>query len=95
MDFESEYPDPRYAILEAGHSFYRIAYWKDGVRCFDPNEWDRCTVTPTGMFTYGEQTFTRDEAGKIQALITFLDRAFISGGMHVKEEIRQMLGVKG
>lgn len=94
MEFETETADPRYAIRESEHTFYRIAYWKGGVRCFDPKEWDRCTITPTGMYTYGEQEFSRDEAGKIQPLLQFLDRAFDAGRWHAKKEIREVLGVK-
>ncbi len=89
-----EYPDPRYAIRESEYSFYRIAYWNGNVRCFDPKTWDRCTITPTGMYTYGEQEFTRDEALKIHPFLEFLQRAFESGRHHAKQEIREVLGVK-
>lgn len=90
----NEYPDPRYSIRESEHSFYRIAYWKDGARCFDPKEWDLCTIIPAGMWTYGEQAFSRDEADKIAPLIQLLNLAFDAGRWHMKKEIREMLGVK-
>lgn len=93
-EFLGEYPDPTFSIREPEKPFYRIFYWKDGVRCFDPNTWDRCTIVPVGMYTYGEQEFTRAEALKIKPLLSLLDIAFESGRWHAKKEIREVLGVK-
>lgn len=92
IDFDNP-PDPRYAIERPKRSFYRIAYWRGNTACFDPDTWDRCTITPTGSYSYGEQTFTRAEAGKIHPFLSFLNKAFDAGRWDAKQEIRDVLGV--
>lgn len=74
--------------------FCRVSHWKGGTHCSDPEAWDRCTITPTGPYTWGEQTFTREEANKIQPFLAFLDRAYEAGRADAKAEIRQALGVR-
>lgn len=82
-----------YAIRANERPYYRIAYWCKGVWCNDPTAWDRCTVTPVGAYSYGEQEFTREEADKIPRLLSFLEGVFEAGRQDAKAEIRRVLGV--
>ncbi len=70
-----------------------MSYWKDYTHCGNPVEWNRCTVTPIGAYTYSEQTFTREEADKIPRLLAFLESVFDLGRADAKAEIRRVLGV--
>ena len=91
--FDDDDRPPRFPHDGKERSFCRVSYWKDNTHCGNPVEWNRCTVTPTGPYTWGEQVFTREEANKIQSLLAFLDKAFNAGRADAKEEIRRVLGV--
>ncbi|PWE54373.1 hypothetical protein DEM27_19860 [Metarhizobium album] len=78
------------------YSFCRVSFWKDWTACKGGDDWTRCTVSPLGMYTYGEQSFENNDQGIAarDALIAFLDKAYEIGRSHAKREIREVLGVK-
>lgn len=78
--------------------YCRISYWKkhkDGgmSACSENDDWDKCTVTPTGMYTYGEHEYTPDDDYDMRKLLAFLDKAYEAGRGAAKAEIRRVLGV--
>ena len=92
--FDDDDRPPRFPHDGKERPFCRVSYWKQNGWCGDPRlAWDLCTVTPTGPYTWGEQTFTREEENKIQPFLAFLDKAFEAGRADAKAEIRRVLGV--
>lgn len=89
-----DFDDARFPHDGKERPFCRVSYWKGNTWCGDPREWDRCTVTPSGSYTWGEQTFTREQENRIQALLAFLDKAYEAGRQDAKAEIRRVLGVR-
>ena len=88
------------------HLYCRVSYWKGHSASSATEDWDRCVVSPLGMYTHGEQTFEVEGDPKdreknrerinyrVSALISFLDKVYELGRSHAKREIREVLGVK-